>query len=65
MRVSANATLCIGSGQCVLVTDTVFDQNDDDGVVIVRLEHPATELHDEVRAAVQACPVRALRISEE
>jgi ferredoxin len=65
MRVSANEKLCISSGQCVLVTDTVFDQHDDDGLVIVLQDRPAPELHDDVRAAARACPVGALLISEE
>ncbi|RAJ58780.1 ferredoxin [Streptomyces sp. Amel2xB2] len=29
MRIKADTSLCVGSGQCVLAEPTVFDQDDD------------------------------------
>ena len=41
MRVEVHADRCIGSGVCVLIAPDVFDQRDDDGVVVLLDEHPA------------------------
>ncbi|ACU37576.1 protein of unknown function DUF1271 [Actinosynnema mirum DSM 43827] len=46
---------CIGSGQCVLASPEVFDQ-DDDGVGVVLRPDPPDELLPRVRDAVHRCP---------
>lgn len=40
----------------------VFDQRDEDGVVIVLDAAPAPALHDAVREAVAVCPAAAIRL---
>ncbi|MGB3442770.1 MAG: ferredoxin [Actinophytocola sp.] len=65
MRVLVDQEACISSGQCVMAAADVFDQRDDDGLVILLEENPAEHLHNDVREAVMACPVLALRIDEE
>lgn len=42
----------------------VFDQRDDDGVVIVLDENPPTEQADNVRKAEAGCPALAIHIEE-
>ena len=55
---------CIASGNCVDVAPDLFDQDDDDGLVIVlksefnRGEEPAA------RRAANVCPVVALQIRQ-
>ncbi|MEW9552413.1 ferredoxin [Nonomuraea sp. NPDC050783] len=39
MRIKADTSLYVGSGQCVLTEPAVFDQ-DDDGVVALLSDHP-------------------------
>jgi ferredoxin len=64
MKVSADTAVCLAAGQCALMLPAVFDQRDDDGVVVVLDEEPPAELHDAVRAAVLGCPSGALRVDE-
>lgn len=65
MRVSVDTELCCGSGQCVLAVPEVFDQRDEDGIVRLLQEHPAGELHEEVRTAAAVCPAGAIAVHEE
>ena len=64
MKVSVEADKCVAAGHCVLAAADVFDQNEDDGVVIVLDDEPAPEHHDAVRQAAQLCPAAAIRVSE-
>jgi len=42
----------------------VFDQNDDDGVVVLLIPEPSPELADGARKAAAACPAMAISIEE-
>jgi ferredoxin len=63
MKVAADRDVCIGSGNCVLVAPQVFDQDDDEGLVVV-LTTSEVDPSDAgaVRDAVAHCPSRALRL---
>ncbi|OXM73783.1 MULTISPECIES: ferredoxin [Amycolatopsis] len=63
MRIVADTDLCIGAGQCVLTEPEVFDQ-DDDGTVVVLVEHPEGAQLDSAREAVKLCPAMALSLQE-
>ncbi|GHF30427.1 ferredoxin [Amycolatopsis deserti] len=63
MRIVADTDLCIGAGQCVLTEPEVFDQ-DDDGTVVVLVEHPEGGQVDSAREAVKLCPAMALSLRE-
>jgi ferredoxin len=65
MRIVANLDRCVGAGQCVLVNPEAFDQNDEDGTVIVVRPHPESEL-DIARAkeAASICPGRTLSLED-
>jgi ferredoxin len=64
MKVTVDQDKCISSGQCVLNAGAVFDQRDEDGVVVLLDENPRPELADDVRKAVAACPAQVIRIAE-
>jgi ferredoxin len=64
MRINADTTVCIGSGQCVLTEPAVFDQ-DDDGIVTLLTDHPEGEAAAHARDAVTLCPSRAITITED
>jgi ferredoxin len=64
MRVTVEKDKCIGAGQCVLAAPDVFDQSDDDGIVVLLQEHPPTELHEDVRQAARVCPALAIEVDE-
>lgn len=64
MRVAVSRDKCIAAGHCVARADQVFDQSDDDGVVVLLDEHPAAELVPAVRSAAEFCPARAIQIED-
>lgn len=60
VRLRADREVCIGAGLCVLADETVFDQ-DDEGIVVLLRETAG----EGVRKAVRNCPSGALRLSED
>ena len=63
MKVHADRDVCIQAGNCVMVADSLFDQ-DDDGIVVVLVDDiPASE-EDKAREAVKLCPSQALTIAD-
>ena len=59
-RLHLDRETCIGSGNCVLAAEAVFDQDDDGRVVLVHGADVAAHA-EEVELAVVGCPVAALR----
>jgi ferredoxin len=64
MKVIVDQDKCVSSGQCVLNASGVFDQRDEDGVVVLLNERPPAEQADNVRKAAAACPALAIYIEE-
>jgi ferredoxin len=65
MKIIADTSRCVGAGQCVLTEPTVFDQNEDDGTVVVLIPTPEGDLQAAaVREAVEICPSQALSVVE-
>ncbi|MFJ8996203.1 ferredoxin [Streptomyces sp. NPDC102279] len=64
MRVEVDIPKCVASGQCTLLAPDVFDQQDEDGMVILLEENPPTEQHDAVRESATVCPAAAIRLLE-
>jgi ferredoxin len=64
VRVQVDRDRCCSSGQCVVIAPQVFDQRDEDGTVVLKLERPPVELHEEVREAEDLCPGNAIRVDE-
>jgi ferredoxin len=64
VKVTVDEHACIGAGLCVLEAEDVFDQRDDDGVVILLEPDPPEDQHDAVRAAVAVCPVLAITVED-
>jgi ferredoxin len=62
MRVEVHGDRCIGSGVCAMVAPEVFDQRDDDGVVILLGEHPDEQHHESVYEAATRCPASVIEI---
>jgi ferredoxin len=64
MRVIVDQGRCIASGQCVLSAGAVFDQDEQDGTVLLLDASPPAELHDDVRRAAALCPAQAITVIE-
>jgi ferredoxin len=61
MKLSADRDDCIASGNCVMISDVLFDQ-DDDGVVVVLAEDVPEDQEDRAREAVRTCPASVLHV---
>ncbi|WP_328606777.1 ferredoxin [Amycolatopsis sp. NBC_00345] len=64
MKVLIDQDRCVGAGQCVLAAPEVFDQREEDGVVVLLQENPPAELHEQVREAAQICPALAIELAD-
>ena len=62
MKVTVDQDVCVGSGQCVLAAADVFDQQGNDGMVVLLAEHPPLEREAAVREAASRCPALAIKI---
>jgi ferredoxin len=66
MRIVADKDRCVGAGQCVLSDPEAFDQDDNDGTVIVLRPHPQNDLEiARAKEAVSICPGRTLSLQED
>ncbi|GAB2539267.1 ferredoxin [Nocardia heshunensis] len=64
VRVAVSRDKCIASGHCVARADRVFDQGDDDGVVVLLDANPVAGMAHAVRSAAEFCPARAIQIED-
>ncbi|MGA5535994.1 ferredoxin [Mycolicibacterium nivoides] len=64
MKVTVDQDKCVSSGQCVLNASAVFDQRDEDGVVVLLEPEPAPNQTDNARRAAAACPALAIEIQD-
>lgn len=64
MRIAVERDRCVAAGQCVLVAPDVFDQNEDDGLVILLDAEPVGQ-DEAVHKAAQLCPAQAIRVLDE
>jgi ferredoxin len=65
MKITVDLDRCIAAGSCAAVASAVFDQRDEDGVVVVLQSEPAAEDHDDARLAAGMCPSAVITIEEE
>jgi ferredoxin len=65
MKVIVDQNKCVASGQCVLSAPEVFDQREEDGIVVLRADTPPQGLEDDVRQAVALCPAQAIWVEEQ
>ena len=64
MKVTVDQNICASSGNCVMNAPEVFDQRDEDGVVVLLNAHPPAEQAEGARRAAAACPALAIRIED-
>jgi ferredoxin len=62
ISITADRDVCIGSGMCVAYAAGTFDQDAEAKVVV--LDRPGDDT-DTIRTAVEACPTRALTLTDE
>ncbi|WP_203715900.1 ferredoxin [Asanoa siamensis] len=62
MRIRVLRERCVGAGQCVLRAPSLFDQSEDDGMVVVLAQTPSSEDERAAIAALGACPSGTIRL---
>ncbi|ANJ11863.1 MULTISPECIES: ferredoxin [Streptomyces] len=60
MKIVADRDRCVGAGQCARIAPELFDQGQDDGLVVVLNAEPDESLLAEADEAVDLCPAGAL-----
>lgn len=63
VEVTVDEGACCSSGMCTVRADRVFDQREEDGVVVVLDSSPPPELFEAVREAAAVCPTGAIRLA--
>ncbi|EHR61884.1 ferredoxin [Saccharomonospora cyanea] len=64
MKITVDQDKCVASGQCVVAAEQVFDQRDEDGVVVLLDAAPPAEVAADVRHAASVCPALAIHVEE-
>jgi len=65
MHITIDQSRCIGAGQCVLNAPDIFDQREDDGIVVLLVAEPRPDRQDDARRAARLCPADAITIHED
>jgi ferredoxin len=64
IKVHIDQVKCVGAGQCVLASPCVFDQREEDGIVVLLVDEPPEDLTASVRKAAKLCPALAIVVEE-
>ncbi|MFC4563793.1 ferredoxin [Nocardiopsis mangrovi] len=64
MKVTIEQDKCVASGQCVTAAMEVFDQRDEDGIVVLLNAEPPADQAEDVRQAAAVCPALAIAVEE-
>lgn len=65
MKIQVDEDKCVAGGQCVLAAPELFDQRDDDGIVILLKDEPSPDEVEGAREAAQICPAAAIFLRED
>ncbi|KAB8194035.1 ferredoxin [Nonomuraea phyllanthi] len=65
MKITVDEDKCCGAGNCVLIAPEVFDQRDEDGIVVLLRSEPGAEERAAVLEAAAVCPAAAIEVHEE
>lgn len=62
MKLTVDRRVCTGAGNCVRLAPDWFDQDDDEGLVVLLGDSPPDDLKPLMRDVVDACPTGAIRV---
>jgi ferredoxin len=64
VKLTVDQERCCGAGTCVMLVPEVFDQREEDGVVVLLDATPADDKTDGVRNAAAVCPTAAITLDD-
>ena len=62
IRIHVDVERCVGAGHCVRAAADVFDQRDDDGIVVLLTGEAPDHQAAALQKAERLCPAQAIRI---
>ena len=62
MEIIVDQGKCLGSGQCVLIDPSIFDQGGEDGLVVLLRSSPGEESRLAAEEAAELRPAGAIRV---
>ncbi|MFC9508770.1 ferredoxin [Streptomyces sp. NPDC057002] len=62
LRIGVDRERCAGAGMCALTAPEVFDQDDEEGLVVLLRPDPAPEHRAAARMAAGLCPAGAIAL---
>ncbi|MQY21623.1 ferredoxin [Nocardia macrotermitis] len=64
MRITIDEDKCVACGQCVVAAPEVFDQREEDGILVLLEANPPADQADAVREAAAVCPALVITVHE-
>jgi len=64
LKITIDQSTCVGAGQCVLAAPEIFDQREEDGIVVLLTDSPDEAQNAAVRKAAKLCPAKAITVIE-
>ncbi|MFG3497526.1 ferredoxin [Streptomyces sp. NPDC047928] len=65
MNVRVDRARCLGAGMCALTAPSVFDQDEDEGLVVLLDPRPPGDRHAAVRTAAGVCPGAVITFTDQ
>jgi ferredoxin len=62
IRIHVDEERCVGAGHCVRAATSVFDQRDEDGIVVLLMSEAPDAMRAKLEKAEELCPSQAIRI---
>jgi ferredoxin len=64
LEIAVDEDRCVAAGHCVVSAPEIFDQREEDGVVVLLDPRPPAAAHDTVREAALLCPAAVIRVQQ-
>jgi ferredoxin len=64
VKITVDEDRCCGAGQCVMTAPDVFDQREEDGIVVLLDPSPPDDRRPVVRNAEAMCPAAAITVED-
>ncbi|WP_158891699.1 ferredoxin [Amycolatopsis anabasis] len=64
MKITVDRARCVAAGMCTLTAPETFDQDAEDGRVVLLTSTPLPEDEEAARQAAQVCPSGAITFAE-
>ena len=64
MKIRIHEGKCVGAGQCELFSPSLFQQDEETGLVTVLKANPGEADREAAQAAIHACPTKTIYLED-